>query len=158
MNLERAIKLRENGYAAEALELLRDLLKEAPHNPTILYQYAWSCDAQGLEKEAAPYYEQALANGLDGQEREGAYIGLGSTYRVIGKYSRSRAVFEKGMVEFPNNQALRVFYAMTLHNLKEHDRAMETLLLVIATTAQDKDIENYTRAIHFYKDKLNQTW
>jgi len=158
MNLEQAIQLRENGHAAEALELLRDLLKEDPHNPTTLYHYAWSCDAQGLETEAAPYYEQALANGLVGREREGAFIGLGSTYRVIGQYTKSRAVFEKGMVEFPDNQALRVFYAMTLHNLKEHDRTMETLLLVIATTAQNKDIENYTRAIHYYKDKLNQTW
>ena len=158
MKLEQAIQLRETGHAAEALELLSDLLKEDPHNPTILYQFAWACDAQGLEQEAAPFYEQALENGLIEQEREGAFIVLGSTYRVIGQFTKSRAVFEKGMVEFPDNQALRVFYAMTLHNLKEHDSAMESLLDVVANTAQNRDIENYTRAIHYYKDKLNQTW
>ena len=66
MKLEQAIQLRENGYAAEAMKLLRDLLKENPNNPTILYQYAWACDAQGLEQEAAPYYELVLR--MDYQE------------------------------------------------------------------------------------------
>jgi tetratricopeptide (TPR) repeat protein len=158
MNLERAIQLGENGNATEAMAILKDLLLDDPNNPEILYHCAWVCDVQGLEKEAVPYYEKALENGLIGSEREGAFLGLGSTYRVIGEYAKSRAVFEKGMSEFPDNQALTVFFAMTLHNLKENDLAMETLLNVIATTTQNRDIKPYIKAIKYYKDNLNQTW
>lgn len=158
VNLELAVQLRENGQAAEAMEILKALLIDNPNNPTILYQCAWVCDVQGLEREAAPYYEKALENGLIGSEREGAFVGLGSTYRVIGEYTKSRVTIEKGIAEFPDNQVLPVFFAMTLHNLKEHDLAMETLLSVLATTTQHKDIEPYTKAIHYYKNKLNQTW
>ena len=158
MTLEKAIQLRENGQAAEAMKILEDLLACKPNNPAILYQCAWACDVQGLEREAVPYYVQALDNGLAGREREGAFLGLGSTYRVIGQYTESRAVLEKGMGEFLENKALSIFYAMTLHNLKEHDLAMETLLSMIVETSRDKDIEAYIRAIEYYKDKLNKIW
>lgn len=157
-NLERAIQLRESGKASEALPILKGLLSNDANNPAILYQCAWACDVQGLEREAVPYYEQALENGLIGHEREGAFVGLGSTYRVIGEYAKSRSVFEKGMAEFPENKAIPVFLAMTLHNLNEHDLAMETLLSVVATTTRDKNIKRYGNAIQFYKDKLNKTW
>lgn len=157
-NLERAIQLRENGHALEASVILKSLLLNDSNNPAILYQCAWACDVQGMEREAVPYYEQALDNGLTGHEREGAFVGLGSTYRVIGEYAKSRNVFEKGMAEFPENKAMPVFFAMTLHNLKEYDLAMETLLCVVSTTTRDKDIERYVNAIRFYKDKLNKTW
>ena len=33
----------------------------------VLYQCAWIHDVMGLETEAVPYYEQAIANGLDGE-------------------------------------------------------------------------------------------
>ena len=157
-NLESAIQLRESGKASEALPILKSLLSNDANNPAILYQCGWACDVQGLEREAVPYYEQALENGLIGNEREGAFVGLGSTYRVIGEYAKSRSVFEKGMAEFPENKAIPVFLAMTLHNLNEHDLAMETLLSVVATTTRDKNIERYGNAIQFYKDKLNKTW
>jgi tetratricopeptide (TPR) repeat protein len=158
MTLENAIQLRESGQAAEAMKVLEDLLACNPNDPSILYQCAWACDVQGLEREAVPYYVQALENGLAGREREGAFLGLGSTYRVIGEYTESRAVLEKGMGEFPENNALPIFYAMTLHNLKEHDLAMETVLRMIVETSKDEDIEAYIIAIEYYKDKLNKIW
>lgn len=37
-----------------------------------------------------PYYEQAIANGLEVE----SYIGLGSTYRCIGEYDKAIVTLE----------------------------------------------------------------
>ena len=62
------------------------------------------------------------------------------------------------MKVFPNNEALQVFYAMTLYNLNEHSSAMELLLKCITKTSSNSDIQKYKRAIEFYSDKLDETW
>jgi hypothetical protein len=50
-----------------------------------------------LEAEAVPFYERALnATGLSRDDRHGAFLGLGSTYRVPGRYDRSSATFRRG--------------------------------------------------------------
>ena len=84
--LKQAIKLRNEKYAQskEMLIGLTNFTKDAE----VLYQCAWIHDVMGLETEAVPYYEQAIANGLDGESLCGAYIGLGSTYRCIGNMKR----------------------------------------------------------------------
>lgn len=66
-------------------------------------------DVMGLETEAMPYYEQAIANGLEGESLCGAYIGLGSTYRCIGEYDKAITVLETGLQQFPDNDVMKVF-------------------------------------------------
>ncbi|MDQ0271622.1 tetratricopeptide repeat protein [Cytobacillus purgationiresistens] len=156
--LTHAIQLRSEGKLKESNELILSLVNEFPIDPAIHYQCAWSFDVLGEESKAAPYYEKAIELGLDGEELEGAYIGLGSTYRALGHYERSKKVFLNGLNKFPNNQAILCFYAMTLYNLEEHEQAMGFLLKSLATTSADHDITDYKRAILFYADKLNDTW
>ncbi|HYK75005.1 MAG TPA: tetratricopeptide repeat protein, partial [Pseudoneobacillus sp.] len=110
------------------------------------------------ETEAVPYYENAIQLGLPDEELQGAYLGLGSTYRTLGEYEKSKEVLVKGIELYPNNRALQVFYSMTLYNLKEHASAMELLLKGLIETSSDENILHYKRAIHFYSDKLDQTW
>lgn len=62
------------------------------------------------------------------------------------------------MVKFPSNNALKVFYAMVLYNLKETSESMEILLQLLASTSNDKDIKEYSKALVYYSDKLDQTW
>ena len=50
----------------------------------------------GLETEAVPYYEQAIANGLDGESLCGAYIGLGSI-SLYREYEKAITVLEAGV-------------------------------------------------------------
>lgn len=156
--LNYAIRLRDEGKNEKWNQVMVELVKEFPLEPQIQYLCAWSFDRLGKEKEAVPHYESAIALGLTGEDLEGAYLGIGSTYRTLGKYLESKEVLEKGIKNFPNNHGLKVFYAMTLYNLNEHAKAMELLLISLVETTNNEDILRYKNAIQFYSDKLNQTW
>ena len=122
------------------------------------YQYAWIHDLLGLEREAIPFYEKAIQEGLSGDELKSALLGLGSTYRCFGEYHKSIDTFQHGLTLFPNSHEFKVFLAMAYHNIGEHSKAMELLLNSLADTSKDEGILRYQRAIRFYSDKLNQTW
>lgn len=157
-DLEIAIKLRKEGKLEESNRLLVSLANKCPDDPMINYHCAWSFDALGLEKDAVQYYEKAIAIGLPDEELRGAYLGLGSTYRTLGEYEKSKKTFEEGLDKFPQDEAMKVFYAMTLYNMKEYSKAMEILLFCIAETSYDENINRYKRAIKFYANKLDKIW
>jgi len=156
--LDQAIDLRKSGHYQESNELLVKLAQKFPDHASINYQCAWSFDLLGEERKAVPYYEKAIQLGLPPKELEGAIIGLGSTYRTLGEYEKSKAILQKGIETFPNNWAIKTFYSMTLYNLREHHKAMELLLKCLTETSQDPDIISYKRAIDFYSDKLDEIW
>jgi tetratricopeptide (TPR) repeat protein len=156
--LKRAVDCRAKGELKESNEILLNLVASFPESPVINYQCAWSFDVLGEEAEAVPYYEKAIDLGLAGKDLEGALLGLGSTYRTLGKYEKSKQVFEKGLELFPNHRAMQVFYSMTLYNVGKHDQAMELLLKNLIATTSDEEILRYKRAIDFYADKLDEVW
>ncbi len=156
--IRQAISLRESGDAEQARKLWLSLLEEEPGNAEIWYQTAWTHDVLGLEREAVPYYEEAIRLGLGEESLAGALLGLGSTFRSLGEYGRAAEVLERGMGAFPERREFRVFYAMVLYNLGRHPKAMELLLAEIADTSGDDGIRGYARAIRFYADKLDEVW
>ena len=155
--LLEAIKLRENGDLESAKKIFIELACKYPNDPQVNYHCAWSYDVMGLEKEAVPYYERAIHLGLPNSDLKEAYLGLGSTYRTIGDYLKSEEVLEKG-VELFNDNAIKTFLSMTKYNLGKHNEAMEILLELVSSTSNDKDIIKFSKAIHFYSDKLDQLW
>lgn len=157
-NLDLAIRLRESGKLEEARTVLLELVEMEPENPSVWYQCAWVHDSLGLEKEAVPFYKAALARGLAVEEKPGAYLGLGSTFRALGDYSEARSIFEQAITEFPDHREFRVFLAMVLYNLQDYSKAMEILLNQLAQTSSDPGIRLYARAISYYADKLDQRW
>ncbi|MFC5602266.1 tetratricopeptide repeat protein [Sporosarcina koreensis] len=158
VKLKKAVLLRNEGKLTESNEILAAMAKDDPKSAEINYQCAWSFDILGKEAEAVPYYEKALRLGLNDEDALGAIIGLGSTYRTLGRFKKSKTVFESGLARFPENNALKTFYAMTLYNVEEHVKAMEILLTCLVQTSNDPDILSYKRAIGFYADKLDKTW
>jgi len=156
--LDKALALRKNGNHKESNELLSELVKEFPDNALYNYQCAWSFDLLGEEEKAVPFYENAIKIGLSSKDMEGAVLGLGSTYRALGEYEKSKDIFLKGMELFPDNHVIKVFYSMTLYNLKEHSQAMELLLKCLINTTNDNEILSYKKALNFYSDKLDQAW
>ncbi|AKP78600.1 type IV pilus biogenesis/stability protein PilW [Priestia megaterium Q3] len=157
--LDKALALRKNGNHKESNELLSKLVKEFPDNALYNYQCAWSFDVLGEEEKAVPFYENAIKIGLPSKEdMEGAVLGLGSTYRALGEYEKSKDIFLKGIELFPDNHVIKVFYSMTLYNLKEHSKAMELILKCLLNTTSDNEILSYKKALNFYSDKLDQTW
>jgi|SRR5450631_1725086 len=156
--LQEAIELRSTGRAEEARTILLDLVAAYPDDAEINYQAAWVHDTLGREREAAPFYVRAIEQGLSGKDLEGAFLGLGSTYRTIGAYQASEETFRRAMATFPHNRAFQVFLAMTLYNLHRYQEAMELLLTNLAETTSDEAILQYQRAILFYAPHLDQTW
>ncbi|MFP7477020.1 tetratricopeptide repeat protein [Terribacillus saccharophilus] len=156
--LSDAIRLREAGKLAEANERLTKLASAYPHEAEVQYQCAWSFDVLGEETAAVPYYERAIELGLSVDNKEGAYLGLGSTYRTLGQYKKAEQILKEAMKQFPKNNAFPVFYAMVRYNQKGHAEAMRILLQLIAETTSDQDILEYRKAISFYSDKLDMIW
>ena len=156
--LDKALELKSAGKLEEAKETLISLTKEHPDNSLINYHCACCHDSLGLEADAVPYYEKAISLGLPEFELQGAFLGLGSTYRTLGKYAQAKKVFENGQYKFPDNRALQIFYSMTLYNLRNYSKAMELLLKNIAETSNDENIKSYKMAIEFYSDKLDTIW
>ncbi|MCM3241061.1 tetratricopeptide repeat protein [Heyndrickxia oleronia] len=159
MNLmDQALLLRKEGHLKESNEMLIQLAEHEPDNPMVNYQCAWSFDVMGKESEAVPYYTRAISLGLQDEALEGALLGLGSTYRTLGQYEKSKEILTKGIEQFPNNRAIQVFYALTLYNLNEHHHAMEILLRNLVETTVDTNILEYKKALEFYSDKLDKVW
>jgi tetratricopeptide (TPR) repeat protein len=156
--LEKALKLRADNLLKESNQLMMNIQSDYVEDAYVNYQTAWSFDVLGLEKEAVPYYEKAISLGLDDYDERAAYLGLGSTYRTIGEYSKSEEVFQTGISKYPDYKVLQVFYAMTLFNLKKQDESIEQLLDVVISSSADESILEYQSAIEFYKDKLHQVW
>lgn len=156
--MNQAIQLRKEGKSEEALVILKGLVEQKPNDPTLNYQAAWTCDGLGREGEAAPFYVRALENGLAGEERLGAYTGLGSTYRCLGRYEESLELLDKAIKEFPEANALKSFRALTLYNLNRPEESIEVLLNLLVDTTSDEEIQAYGPALKFYSDKLKQTW
>lgn len=156
--LTSAIQLRKQEKHEEARAMLLQLFSEYPEDAQVNLQCAWIHDALGLEHEAIRFYEKAVSVGLRGDDLQNALLGMGSTYRCLGEYQKSKDAFKKALSHFPDNREFKVFLAMTLYNLKEYNTAMELLLTTLLDTTKDEGIRSYERALRFYSDKLDQTW
>ncbi|MDG4861217.1 tetratricopeptide repeat protein [Streptomyces sp. T-3] len=156
--LAGAVRLREAGRREEARELLVALDEEFPDDPEVAYQTAWVHDTLGLEAEAVPYYRRAVdVPGLSAEDRAGALLGLGSTYRVLGQYPQAVETLTAAVAEFPDDGALRTFLAMSLYNTGRTHDAMELLLKLLAATSSDPGIAAYRAAIEHYATDLDAT-
>lgn len=153
--LARAVGLRERGELERARELLVALAARHPDDAQVAYQAAWAHDRLGLETEAAPYYERALAGeGLSGADRLGAWTGLGSTLRVLGRYAEALELLDRALREFPGDPGLRTFRAMALYNLGRPEEAVPELLRLVAESGH---VGGYGRAVTYYADNLHET-
>jgi tetratricopeptide (TPR) repeat protein len=154
IDLDAAIRLRAEGKLEESNTILCRLARE---NRTIQ-----SCNISargalmfGTGERRNPYYTNAIRLGLQGDDLRGAYLGLGSTYRTIGAYRESKAVFRRSApIVFPGDAALQVFYAMTLYNLGEHAQSMKLLLRLVADPAKCEDVAAYQKAICLYAEGI----
>lgn len=156
--LAEAVRLREDGRREEARERLLALCERFPLDSEVAYQTAWVHDTLGLEAEAVPHYVRAVEEpGLAPDDRRGALLGLGSTYRVLGRYAEAVTTLGDAAAEFPDDAALKTFLAMALYNTGRTHDAMEILLTLLATTSKDPGIAAYRPAIEHYAKDLDAT-
>lgn len=158
--IEDAARLMAGGEHDRAERLLLGVLEERPEEAWANYLMASLCDQRAQERRAVLFYRRALAASEDLSEEDlaGTYIGLGSTYRVLGEYEDSRRVLREGLERFPADRALSTFLTLTLYNLGEHREAMSTLLENLVETTGDPGIRYYGRALTFYAGRLDGTF
>ncbi|MEU5159834.1 tetratricopeptide repeat protein [Streptomyces sp. NPDC020875] len=164
--LATAIRLRDGGDPAErerARLLLVELAGRLPDDAEVAYHTAWAHDVLEREAEAVPYYERALAlggapgpggsgsgSGLGEADRAEAYLGLGSTYRVLGRYAEAERTLRAGVAAFPGHGGLRAFLGLALYNTGRHRESVRLLLELLARTSDDPSVRGYERALAFY--------
>jgi tetratricopeptide (TPR) repeat protein len=158
MNLAEALVLRKTGRHMQARDALRELAEQNPSDAEVQYEAACVHDFLGHEGEALPYYVAALQGELPSGKRRGAYLGLGSTLRTLGRYQAASAVLHEGIEAFPEAGELRVFMAMVDYNLGHTKRAIEALLILLADTSDDKGIRSSRQAIAFYSQDIDRIW
>jgi tetratricopeptide (TPR) repeat protein len=156
--LARAAELREAGKLEEALPLLLALRKEHPGDARVALQTAWTHDSLGLEEEAAEHYEAAIRGDLSDDELRGLYLGLGSTYRTLGRDADSERVFREGIERFPDYRPLRVFNAMLDYNLGRPREAVRALIETLLEAGGDPAIQRYRRSLSAYAEDLDRSW
>lgn len=154
INMQRAIALRTAGQYEESRELLRALTEIQTLKAEALLNIAWSYDNEGLEERAAEYYQAALNEGLTGSNRFEAQLGLACTLRCLGKYLLAKQGFEEIIRDYPDASEAIPFYALCLHNLGEHDRAMTLMLELVSNHPPTSGIQRYARALKFYAQNL----
>ncbi|MFI0978315.1 tetratricopeptide repeat protein [Streptomyces sp. NPDC021093] len=155
--LAEAVALRTADRTEEARQCLLTLGERFPDDAEIAYQTAWAHDRLGLETEAAPFYEKALTGQLSSTDRRGALLGLGSTYRILGRYEEAVRTLRTGTEEFPADGALRTFLAMALYNVGEAHEGMQLLLHLLTESSEDPGVRQYRAAINHYAKDLTET-
>lgn len=158
MNLTLARELRAGGKHAEAKDMLVALAAQNPDDADLQYEAACVHDFLGEEASAIGYHRAALHGRLSEDKVRGAYLGLGSTYRALGRYPEAKVTLRQGLERFPYANEIKVFLAMTLHNLGQSKAAVECLLAVLAQTSSDSDIQAYQRALFLYGQDIERIW
>ena len=158
--LARAMRLRENGELEDARVQLLELRAESPHDARIALQTAWVHDSMGFAEEAVEHYRAALAGEgeLTDEELRGGLLGLGSTYRALGRDDESDRTLREGIERFPDFRPLRVFHALTLYSLGTSRDAVRQLVEVLLDSTGDPDVLRYRRALTAYADDLDRSW
>lgn len=113
-------------------------------------EQAFTYDREGLEEEAIPHYEQAIAAGLSGEDLEKALLGLGSSLRNVDRVEESVSVLEDACRRFPDHQALPVFLSFSLWSA---GRPGEALALLARRLGEGS---GYERAIREYADDIER--
>ena len=111
-------------------------------------EQAFAYDREGLEAEAIPHYERAIAAGLGDEQLAKAMLGLGSSLRNVDRFDESVTVLEDAVARFPDDRSLPVFLAFSLWSA---GRGNEALALVARRLG---DGTGYERAIGEYADDI----
>ena len=155
---EQILSLRRAGKREEACALAVSLAAQFPRDAELQYQAACIHDSLGREASAVPFYLAAMSGELSVDHLRSAYLGLGSTYRALGRYPEAERTLREGLAQFPEAAELKVFLAMALHNLGQSKQAIELLLTVLAQSSRDVHVQGLREAILFYAQDIEMAW
>lgn len=140
---------------AGALAAMQRLVQERPAgDPAALFEWAGVHDFLGLEAQAVPLYQEALAAGLSGPRRAEAVVQLASSLRSLGDpgaavelLSAGPGAPELGAPEL--GAAPDAFLALALFDAGRPGEALRVALRALAPT-----LPQYGRSVQAYADEL----
>ncbi|SDS62010.1 tetratricopeptide repeat protein [Microterricola viridarii] len=138
---------------AEVIDRIDELAADWPEDDALsLFQTAGARDSAGLEAQAAPRYEKALALGLPESERAQATIQLASTLRNLGRADEAIALLRAELAERPAGEyagAATAFLALALADTGNAQEATQlaVLALVPHLPRYQRSVAAYARAL-----------
>ncbi|MFI3132006.1 tetratricopeptide repeat protein [Mammaliicoccus sciuri] len=154
--IDEVIELRSKKEYIKAKEKMENILSKDPNNAYYNYQMAWCLDNLGLEHEAIHYYHKSINNNLELIYLKDAYIGLGSTYRSIGKYKEAEHILNEGLTKFDDSPVLKIFLAITQYNMNNNQKSVSLLIDTLLTNVENTEIHEYKNALKFYNENLDK--
>lgn len=145
--LDSIFAARDRDDMAPTIAALQRLYELHPHDARVLYEIGGAHDTAGHEEIALGFYEQAMAEGLDGDLRRRCFLQYGSTLRNLGRIDDSVAVFARARAEFPSSVSLGAFEALTQHAAGRPNSAIATLLILLAEHVDAEEINRYKPAM-----------
>lgn len=131
-----------------------DLLRRHPGEASALLGYAGALDSADREAEAAGFYQQAIAAGLDPDEHRQALIQYGSTLRNLGRHGEAVAVLRQARQKYPADDAAVVFLALALTSAGEAGEAVAALISLAVDRIDSDELRQYQRALRHYAEAL----
>ncbi len=108
------IRLHDAGQYEAAVALYRNLLKDYPRNPKILYELAFSSLSGGKPKDAIDYAARCL------KERSGyesnCHQMMGNAYEAEGELAKGEKAFREGLKDVPHIPRLHFNLGVNLVN------------------------------------------
>ena len=153
-SLNRIFTSRDRNNMGPTITALLPFYEQYPNNPRVLYEVGGAYDTAGEEATALAFYERAMAEGLDGDERRRCYLQQGSTLRNLGRIHESIALFARAREEFPGSVSLAAFEALTLHAAGRVNTALGSLLTLVADHVHLEELDRYKPAIRGNADYL----
>ncbi len=125
--IEKGVKLHDNGLYDEAIMHYDSALVIDPQNVAAMGEKAMSLLAFNKPQEAADLCAVIFENFLGSRNLEFVYTTYGNALDAIGKPEESLEIYNKGLVEYPNNAHLHFNKGITLTGLDRYDEAQTSI-------------------------------
>ncbi len=111
------VRLHDAGQYEAAIALYRDLLKDYPKNPKILYELAYSSLSGGKPKDAVDYAARCLKQHSPYDSE--CHQMMGNAYDALGELTKGEKAFREGLKDAPHVARLHFNLGVNLMNQKK---------------------------------------
>lgn len=136
------------------IEAALALQQQFPRDGRVLYELAGAHDSAGREAEALDWYGKALALRLNEPYRHRAQLQQASTLRHLGELEESLAILDGLVVDYPDNSAVVLFRALTLHDLGRDAEALRATATQLVAMSAEPDVQRYLNSLTRFTDAI----